>query len=56
MLVLGLLALGTAPFPFIGSQLRMFLGLPLWLWWSLGMTLALSLLTWWGLGRYWKDR
>lgn len=56
MAVLGLLALATAPFPFIGAEPRMLLGLPLWLWWSIVMTVAFAALTSWGFGRYWKDR
>ena len=48
-------ALLTAPFPFIGGPPSLWLGLPVWLWWSLGWTVALSLLTAWGILRYWRD-
>ncbi len=55
MLLLLLCALGTAPFLFIGSESRLVLGLPTWLWSSIGFTVALSLLTAWGVLRYWRD-
>ena len=54
MVLLGLVALLTAPFPFIGSEPSFFVGLPLWLWWSIGMTVLLAALTSWGFFRYWK--
>ncbi|MEM7352288.1 MAG: hypothetical protein AAF657_15915 [Acidobacteriota bacterium] len=50
-----LVALGTAPFPFIGRETALFWGLPLWLWWSFLMTAALSGLTAWGMLRFWRD-
>ena len=55
LLALLVCALGTAPFSFIGSEARMWLGLPVWLWASIGFTLALSVLTAWGILRYWDD-
>ena len=55
MLTLGLVALATVPFPFIGSELILLWGLPLWLWWSLSFTAALSALTAWGILRLWRD-
>ncbi len=55
MLLVVLCALGTAPFLFIGSEPVFVLGLPVWLWSSIGFTLALSLLTAWGVLRYWRD-
>ena len=55
MLVLALCAFGTAPFLFIGTRPIVVLGLPLWLWSSIGLTVALSLLTAWGILRYWRD-
>ncbi len=55
MLLLVLCALGTAPFLFIGSESAVVLGLPVWLWSSIGFTVALSLLTSWGVLRYWRD-
>ena len=45
----------TAPFPFIGRELRLVFGLPLWLWWSVGFTVLLSCLTAWGIMRLWSD-
>lgn len=53
--LLALIALGTIPFPFIGRDLYMVLGLPLWLWTSLLSTAALSALTVWGIQRLWRD-
>ena len=55
LLFLALTILGTSPFPFIGSDLSTFLGLPPWLWWSILFTVGLSCLTAVGLLRYWKD-
>jgi len=55
MTLLTLCALGTAPFLFIGAETRLLLGLPTWLWSSIGFTLALSALTAWGVVRYWRD-
>ena len=55
MLILGLTALATAPFPFVGRDLVLVAGLPLWLWWSFAATAALSALTAWGLLRLWAD-
>lgn len=52
---LGLLALGTVPFPFIGSDTRFFLGFPLWLWWSASFTVALSVVTATTILRGWRD-
>lgn len=53
--LLVLLAIASAPFPFVGSATRWWLGLPLWLWWSIGCTTALSLLTAWTIHRHWDD-
>ena len=55
MVLLALAAVCTVPFPFIGGETRILLGLPSWLWWSLVMTVVFSVLTVWGLLRYWKD-
>lgn len=55
MLTLGVITFATAPFPFIGRETVLVLGLPLWLWWSFGFTAALSGLTAWGLLRLWRD-
>ncbi len=56
MVLLGLVALGTAPLPFLGEgSPRLWLGLPLWLWWSGGFTVLLSALIAWGVLRYWSD-
>lgn len=53
--LLALVALLTAPFPFAGAPLVLVWGLPLWLWWSLGMTALLSAVTVWGIVRLWRD-
>jgi len=53
--LLGLVALGTVPIWFVGREPTSWLGLPLWLWSSIGFTMALSGLTAWGVLRYWKD-
>ncbi len=55
MLTVVLVALATAPFPFIGRETVMVLGIPLWLWWSFAFTAALSCLTAWGVLRLWRD-
>ena len=55
LVLLALAALGTAPIAFVGRPPSVWLGLPLWLWSSIGFTLALSALTAWGVLRYWKD-
>ena len=55
MTLLALVALGSAPFPFIGGETGIVLGLPSWLWWSIVMTTALSFLTAWGIHHFWKS-
>ena len=55
LILLALAAVGTVPFPFLGAPPVMVLGLPLWLWSSIGFTVALAGLTAWGILRYWKD-
>ena len=45
MLLVAVAALGAVPFLFIGSGGELLLGLPIWLWSSIGFTIALSLLT-----------
>ena len=55
MLLLGVVCLATIPVLFVGPSPKLWLGLPVWLWWSLGWTAALSGLTAWGVLRYWKD-
>lgn len=55
LLLLGLAALGTVPLGFVGRGSETWLGLPLWLWSSIGFTLALSSLTAWGILRYWEE-
>ena len=52
---LALIALLTAPWPFVGRSTTWAFGLPSWLWWSLGMTVALSALTSWAILRLWRD-
>lgn len=53
--LVAVVAVLTAPFPFIGVEERAVLGLPMWLWWSLVMTAVLSAVTVGGILRYWKD-
>ena len=55
LMLMALAAIGTVPLPFVGAQPAWFLGLPLWLVWSLGFTVALSAITSWGLLRFWRD-
>lgn len=54
LIVLALVAAGTVPVAFVGSNNPRWIGLPLWLWSSLGFTLALSAVTVWGILRYWE--
>lgn len=53
--LLALVALGTVPIAFVGRPSTTFIGLPVWLWSSIGFTLLLSGLTAWGVMRYWSD-
>ena len=55
LVALALIILCTAPFPFVGDEIVVVAGLPLWLWWSLGFTAAMSALTSWALLRLWRD-
>ena len=55
LLLIALVALGTVPLPFVGQDLVLFLGLPVWIWWSLTFTALLSGLTAWGALRFWRD-
>ena len=55
LVLLGLVALATIPWPFVGENPALLLGVPLWLWWSLGWTAVLSALTAFGLQRYWRE-
>lgn len=55
LLLVLLVAVGTAPWPFVGRETAFLAGLPLWLWWSVGFTVALSALTTWAVLRLWKD-
>ncbi len=54
MLILGLSALATVPFPFIGAETRIVWGLPLWLWWSFTFTAVFAGVTVWGILRLWR--
>ena len=54
MLLLGLLVLGTVPFPFVGGETRLLWGLPTWLWWRFVLTAALAFSTSWGVLRLWR--
>jgi hypothetical protein len=53
--LVALAAIGTVPIAFVGREVTYLLGLPTWLWSSIGFTLALSGLTAWGVLRYWRD-
>lgn len=55
LVLLAIAALGTVPILFVGREPQQWLGIPVWLWSSIGFTWALSALTAWGLLRYWKD-
>ncbi len=55
MLVLGLAALATVPFPFILAETRIVWGLPVWLWWSFAATTVFAGVTVWGILRLWRD-
>ena len=55
LLLIAAASLGAVPFPFIGRENAFVMGLPVWLWSSLGFTVALAGLTTWGLLAYWKD-
>ncbi|MCZ6726163.1 MAG: hypothetical protein O7A98_02270 [Acidobacteria bacterium] len=55
MVLLGLVALGSVPLWFVGAAPTDWLGLPVWLWSSIGFTLALSGMIAWGILRYWRD-
>lgn len=55
LLLVALVTLATTPILFVGRTVVSFLGLPLWLWTSMGATFALSALTAWGVLRYWND-
>lgn len=53
--VLGLTALLTSPFPFVGRETLWLWGLPAWWWWSAAFTAAFSGLTAFGVLRLWRD-
>lgn len=55
LIIIGLLAVGSVPFPFIGRPQVELGGLPLWLWVSLALTVALAVVTALATVRYWKD-
>ncbi len=55
LILVGIISLLAVPFVFIGREVVFFLGLPIWLWWSITFTLALGALNIWGILRYWKD-
>ncbi len=55
MTLLGLACLATVPWPFVGLEPVLWLGVPVWLWWSLGWTVVVSGLTVWGVLAYWRD-
>jgi hypothetical protein len=55
LFVLGLLVLCSIPFPFIGGELKLCLGLPTWLWWSITFTTGLAIATAWAILHLWRD-
>ena len=55
LLLLALAGLGTIPFLFIGRELVLWWGIPLWLWSSGFFTAVLAGLTCWGHLRLWRD-
>jgi hypothetical protein len=55
LLLMAVTSIGAVPFAFIGRDNAFVMGLPVWLWSSLGFTVALAALTTWGLLAYWKD-
>lgn len=55
MTILAVVCILTVPFPFVGRSASFWLGLPIWLWWSLTWTCVLAVLTAWGFFRFWRD-
>ena len=55
LVLLGVCVLGSVPFLFVGRDVQLVLGLPLWLWSSMGFTVALAVVTAWGMLSLWKD-
>lgn len=55
LLLLLVSILASVPFAFVNRPPVFWLGIPLWLWISLGATTMLALLTAWGIIRYWRD-
>ncbi len=56
LILLAVVALGTVPFLFVGSDPTFLFGIPLWLWSSILFTVALSAVTAFGIMFFWKDR
>ncbi len=54
LLLVAVAAVGAVPFWFVGRETVFVLGLPLWLWSSLGFAVGLSVVTVWGILRLWK--
>lgn len=55
MLLLLIFVIASVPFAFVNRPSVNWLGIPLWLWISLGSTTMLALLTVWGILKYWRD-
>ena len=55
LFLVALTSLAAVPFVFIGGPAVFVLGIPIWLWWSVGFTIALAAVTAWGILRFWKD-
>lgn len=55
LVALALVILCTAPFPFIGAEVVIVAGLPLWLWWSLGFTVTMCAMTSWAMLNFWRE-
>ena len=55
LVLIAVAAVGAVPFWFVGRDTVFVLGLPLWLWSSLGFAVALSAVLVWGILEYWKD-
>ena len=55
MVLLAVTAVGAIPVAFVGAEPTYLLGLPVWLWWSLGFTIATSGLTVLAVLKYWHD-
>ena len=55
LVLVAIAAVGAVPFWFVGRETVIVLGLPVWLWSSLGFAVLLSGVSVWGILRLWKD-